>query len=75
MLNVILENDVRVVSFHFGVPSERQIAQLREAGVLLLGTATTISEALALSTAGINVIVAQGVEAGGHRGVSALLYL
>ncbi|MDZ7825823.1 MAG: nitronate monooxygenase [Gammaproteobacteria bacterium] len=69
MLQVLLEARVRVVSFHFGVPRPHQVEALHAAGVLLLATATSVDEARTLEAAGIDVIVAQGTEAGGHRGV------
>jgi nitronate monooxygenase len=50
------------------VPAPHAIAALKSAGCYLLGTATTVPEALALERAGIDAIVAQGFEAGGHRG-------
>lgn len=69
MLQVLLDARVRVVSFHFGVPRPHQVEALHAAGVLLLATATNVEEARALEAAGIDVLVAQGIEAGGHRGV------
>jgi nitronate monooxygenase len=58
-----------VVSFHFGLPAGDVIAALRDAGVVLLATATNLAEAKAAAAAGIDAVVAQGYEAGGHRGV------
>ena len=58
-----------VVSFHFGLPAARTIARLKAAGIVLFSTATTIDEARAAAEAGVDAIVAQGYEAGGHRGV------
>ncbi|GLQ97249.1 NAD(P)H-dependent flavin oxidoreductase [Dyella mobilis] len=69
MLATLREEKPRVVSFHFGVPRAAQIDALRRAGIVLLASATNVQEALALEAAGIDVIVAQGYEAGGHRGV------
>lgn len=69
MLAMLVEEKAKVVSFHFGVPRPDQIAALHEAGIVLLGSATTVQEARLLETAGIDAIVAQGYEAGGHRGV------
>jgi nitronate monooxygenase len=68
MLAVLLAEKPRVVSFHFGVPSPDRIRALREAGVVLFASATSLAEARALVEANIDVIVAQGYEAGGHRG-------
>jgi nitronate monooxygenase len=55
-------------SFVFGIPDERVLAAFREAGIVTLGTATTPDEAVALDEAGVDIVVASGAEAGGHRG-------
>ena len=57
------------MSFHFGLPPIAWMRQLQEAGVTLMATATTLREATLVKDAGVDFIVAQGVEAGGHRGV------
>jgi nitronate monooxygenase len=64
-LEVVLEERPRVFSFAFGIVDP---APLREAGIVTLGTATTAEEAQALEQAGVDAVVAQGAEAGGHRG-------
>lgn len=69
MLTVLLEERPAVVSFHFGLPPEARIAALKSAGIFLLATATNLAEAKAIQEAGVDAIVAQGYEAGGHRGV------
>jgi nitronate monooxygenase len=69
MLAMLVAEKPKVVSFHFGVPSRERIAALHGAGIVLLGSATSLAEARALADAGIDAIVAQGWEAGGHRGV------
>lgn len=66
---VLLAERPRVVSFHFGLPPAARIAALRAAGIMLLATATSLAEARAAAAAGVHAIVAQGYEAGGHRGV------
>lgn len=58
-----------VVSFHFGLPSPSLLKRVRATGVKIICTATTIAEALFLETEGVDAIIAQGVEAGGHRGM------
>ena len=68
MLAMLLAERPKVASFHFGLPAAPRIAALREAGIVLLATATNIREARILAGAGIDGIVAQGYEAGGHRG-------
>lgn len=68
-LEVLLELKPKVVSFHFGLPSEEQIRSLKVAEIVLLSSATTLGEALAAQRAGVDAIVAQGYEAGGHRGM------
>ncbi len=69
MLTVFLEERPRVVSFHFGMPSAERIKALRNAGIMLFATATNLAEARAIAAAGVDAVVAQGFEAGGHRGV------
>ncbi|MCF0074368.1 nitronate monooxygenase [Dyadobacter sp. CY261] len=56
-----------VFSFIFGVPSETILEDFRKKGIKLIGNATTLDEALALENAGVDVIIASGFEAGGHR--------
>ncbi len=69
MLALLVEAKPSVVSFHFGVPSRERVAALRGAGIVLFGTATSLVEARRLVDAGVDAVVAQGYEAGGHRGV------
>jgi nitronate monooxygenase len=69
MLAMLVAEKPTVVSFHFGVPSRERIEALRDAGIVLFGSATSVVEARALVAAGVDAIVAQGYEAGGHRGV------
>lgn len=69
MLEMLLETKPRVVSFHFGLPSAEAVSALHASGIVLLATATSIEEARAIKAAGLDGIVAQGIEAGGHRGV------
>ena len=57
-----------VVSFHFGLPDEEIMEKVRSAGAFILCSATTVAEARALEIAGVDAIIAQGFEAGGHRG-------
>jgi nitronate monooxygenase len=64
-LEVVLDERPRVCSFSFGILDP---APLRENGIVTLGTATTAEEARALEQAGVDALVAQGAEAGGHRG-------
>jgi nitronate monooxygenase len=68
MLSVLLDLKPAVVSFHFGLPSFEQIRALKEAGICLLATATNLDEARQISAAQMDGIIAQGIEAGGHRG-------
>ena len=69
MLGALLADRPRVVSFHFGVPEADRIRALRDAGIVLFASATNLAEARAAEKAGVHAIVAQGYEAGGHRGV------
>jgi nitronate monooxygenase len=58
-----------VVSFHFGLPAPDLLARVKGWGSLVLSSATTVSEALWLQAHGADAIIAQGLEAGGHRGM------
>ena len=69
MLQMLLELRPEVVSFHFGLPRQEWIAALQQAGICLLATATSPREAQQIEQAGLDGIVAQGIEAGGHRGM------
>jgi nitronate monooxygenase len=69
MLAVLLQEKPKVVSFHFGIPAPERVGALRDAGIILLASATNPNEAQAVADAGIHAVVAQGYEAGGHRGV------
>lgn len=63
----VLECAPSVVSFVFGVPPADVLDSARSRGIVTMGTATTVDEAIALDAAGVEVIVASGSEAGGHR--------
>ncbi len=67
-LAVVLEERVPVFSFTLGVLSAEEVRRLHDAGVFVIGTATTVKEAKALEASGVDAVVAQGSEAGGHRG-------
>ena len=58
-----------IVSFHFGLPSQELLARVRGWGSVVLSTATTVEEARWLEARGVDAIIAQGLEAGGHRGM------
>lgn len=57
-----------VVSFHFGLPEPGLLARVKNTGARILASATTVAEALWLEARGVDAIIAQGTEAGGHRG-------
>ena len=69
MQALLLAERPAVVSFHFGLPSAECIAALKSAGIALLATATCLAEARLIHEAGLDAIIAQGYEAGGHRGL------
>lgn len=69
MLDMLLEERPAVVSFHFGLPDAQAIAALKAAGIFLMGCATCLQEAQAIEAAGLDAVIAQGYEAGGHRGI------
>jgi nitronate monooxygenase len=69
MQAMLAEERPAVVSFHFGLPGAETIADLKRAGIKLFAAATNLEEARAAEAAGVDAVVAQGIEAGGHRGV------
>lgn len=69
MFELLLRERPAVVSFHFGLPRQQWIDELRHKGIVLLATATNLDEGQAITAAGIDAVVAQGWEAGGHRGM------
>lgn len=69
MQALLIEARPAVVSFHFGLPSQDVIGAMKAAGVVLFATATSLDEAERCEAAGVDAVVAQGFEAGGHRGV------
>lgn len=60
-----------VVSFHFGLPAPDLLARVKAWGATILASATTVAEARWLEARGVDAIIAQGLEAGGHRGCSS----
>lgn len=66
-LQVILDVKPKVFSFMFGVPSADVLEQCRRLGIVTVGAATTLDEAIFLDNAGVDLIIASGFEAGGHR--------
>ncbi|AJY75526.1 NAD(P)H-dependent flavin oxidoreductase [Paenibacillus beijingensis] len=67
-VQVLLEENIPVFSFTFGIPPQDVIQAMKQRGTVVIGTATTVEEAKQLEVAGVDAIVAQGSEAGGHRG-------
>jgi nitronate monooxygenase len=67
-LEALLDIRPPVVSFHFGLPARDALAAVRDAGLTVLASATTVAEAEHLKEHGVDAVVAQGAEAGGHRG-------
>ena len=66
-IEAVLEARPRVFSFVFGIPSADVLAECRRREIITVGAATTLAEGLALEQAGVDVILATGFEAGGHR--------
>jgi nitronate monooxygenase len=66
---VVEELRPEVVSFHFGLPSPDLVKRVKAAGCIVMSSATTVKEAIWLEENGADVIIAQGAEAGGHRGM------
>jgi nitronate monooxygenase len=69
MQDLVLSMPPRAVSFHFGLPPGPCIGALKKAGCVLLASATSPEEARQIEDAGIDIVVAQGYESGGHRGI------
>lgn len=67
-VDVIIEEGCKILSFTFGNLDDKSIQKLKENGVILIGTCTSLEEALVLEKSGIDLICVQGIEAGGHRG-------
>jgi nitronate monooxygenase len=67
MCDLVAELRPAVVSFHFGLPEKSLVARVKATGAKILSSATTVEEARWLEAAGCDAIVAQGIEAGGHR--------
>ncbi len=68
-VEVLSEFTPPVVSFHFGLPSAELLARVRAWDAMILSSATTVEEALWLEANGADAVIAQGIEAGGHRGM------
>jgi nitronate monooxygenase len=69
MCAVVEELKPEVVSFHFGLPEKALLDRVRAAGCLVIASATTVKEAVWLDQRGVDAVIAQGAEAGGHRGM------
>lgn len=69
MCAVVEELKPEVVSFHFGLPEKALLDRVRAAGCLVIASATTVKEAVWLEQRGVDAVIAQGAEAGGHRGM------
>ncbi|MGK6343777.1 NAD(P)H-dependent flavin oxidoreductase [Chryseobacterium sp. DT-3] len=67
-IDAIIEEDCKILSFTFGNLDDKSIEKLKENRIRLIGTCTSVEEALILENSGIDIICVQGVEAGGHRG-------
>src|SRR5215475_15063858 len=67
-LAMLLRLRPQLVSFHFGLPPPEIIEAIKDAGIFVISSATTVAEARLLEKGGVDAIIAQGTEAGGHRG-------
>ncbi|MDR6920902.1 nitronate monooxygenase [Chryseobacterium sp. 2987] len=68
LVEAVIEEGCKILSFTFGNLDDKSIQKLKENGVTLIGTCTSVEEALILEKSGIDMICVQGIEAGGHRG-------
>ncbi|KKM80992.1 nitronate monooxygenase [Pseudoalteromonas distincta] len=71
-IDILIKLKPKIVSFHFGLPCPEYLEVLKNLGITTLATATSLEEAHLIEQAGIDIVVAQGIEAGGHRGVFEL---
>jgi nitronate monooxygenase len=69
MCEVVEKTKPEVVSFHFGLPASDLLARVKATGCRVMSSATTVEEALWLDARGVDAVIAQGYEAGGHRGI------
>jgi nitronate monooxygenase len=69
MAELVCEFRPKVVSFHFGLPSPELLGMVKGSGAKVISSATTVEEALWLEQQGVDAVIAQGLEAGGHRGM------
>jgi nitronate monooxygenase len=67
-LGMLLRAKPEMVSFHFGLPAPEIVQAIKSAGIFIVSSATTVAEARTLEACGADAIIAQGAEAGGHRG-------
>ncbi len=67
-LEIIIKHRVPIFSCTFGMPSKEVILRLKKHDIVIIATATTVEEGLALEQQGVDIVIAQGIEAGGHRG-------
>jgi nitronate monooxygenase len=69
MCTLVEELKPEIVSFHFGLPEEALVKRVKAAGCIVISSATTVKEAVWLEENGADAVIAQGAEAGGHRGM------
>lgn len=69
MAELVCEFRPKVVSFHFGLPSPELLGMVKASGAKVISSATTVEEAIWLEEHGVDAVIAQGLEAGGHRGM------
>lgn len=69
LLEPVWRQQPAILTFHFGIPSAEILGQAKSLGISVGITATSLTEALAIEAAGADFVVAQGIEAGGHRGI------
>ena len=67
-IQVVIEEKVPICAFTFGVPTAEVMAQFKLQGIISVGTATTVTEAICIEKIGMDAVIVQGIEAGGHRG-------
>ncbi|MCM3124993.1 MULTISPECIES: nitronate monooxygenase [Bacillaceae] len=68
LIQIVINENIRVCSFTFGLPPKEIVRELKTHNIILLGTATTVREAIEAENSGMDAVIVQGSEAGGHRG-------
>lgn len=67
LIQLLIEENIPAVSFTFGIPTSDIVTRLKSSGCVLIGSASCVEEAKLIEESGMDIVVVQGIEAGGHR--------